>query len=125
GRAKRGGAGSGKDGGRRGGALMFLRDLVVIIVIAVLVSFLIKTFVVRSFYIPSGSMESTLQIDDRILVDEITPRWNEYERGEIVVFAAPGGWLAHEPEPERSPVAEGVDWFLTLIGLSAADSEDH
>ncbi|MGO1412370.1 signal peptidase I [Microbacterium sp. JB110] len=110
---------------KRGGALLFLRDVVVIIVIAVLISFLIKTFVVRSFYIPSGSMENTLQIDDRILVDEVTPLWNEYERGEIVVFADPGGWLEPKGEPERSPVSEGIDWFLTMIGLSAADSEDH
>ncbi|WP_105567454.1 signal peptidase I [Microbacterium halophytorum] len=112
-------------GKKRGGALLFLRDVLVIVVIAVLVSFLIKTFVVRSFYIPSGSMENTLQIDDRILVDEITPVWNDYERGEIVVFADPGGWLQDAPKTEGTPVQEGIDWFLTLIGLSAGDSEDH
>lgn len=110
---------------RRGGILLFLRDVLVIIVIAVLVSFLIKSFVVRSFYIPSGSMENTLLVDDRILVDELTPRWNDYERGEIVVFADPGGWLQPKPRQDQSPVSEGVGWFLTMIGLSAADSEDH
>lgn len=111
---------------RKGSLLLFLRDVLVIIVIAVLISFLVKTFVVRSFYIPSSSMEDTLQIDDRILVDELTPHWNAYERGEIVVFADPGGWLPPAPqEEERSPVQEGLDWFLTMIGFSAADSEDH
>lgn len=114
-----------EEGKKRGGALLFLRDVLVIVVIAVLVSFLIKTFVVRSFYIPSGSMEDTLQIDDRILVDEITPVWNDYERGDIVVFADPGGWLESTPQAEGTPLQEGIDWFLTLIGLSAGDSEDH
>lgn len=57
--------------GRR--AWLFLRDILIIVLIAVLVSWLIKTFVVRSFYIPSSSMEMTLQVQDRILVDELTP----------------------------------------------------
>ncbi|MGO1769806.1 MAG: signal peptidase I [Microbacterium sp.] len=116
---------SGREEKKKGGLLLFLRDVLVIIVIAVLISFLVKTFVVRSFYIPSSSMEDTLQIDDRILVDELTPHWNAYERGEIVVFADPGGWLPDAPERDLSPVQEGLDWFLTMIGFSAADSEDH
>lgn len=78
------------------GFLIFLRDVIVIILIAALVSFVVKTFVVRSFYIPSGSMERTLLIDDRILVDELTPRWAGYERGDVVVFQDPvGGCLRH------------------------------
>lgn len=110
---------------RRGGLLLFLRDVLVIVLIAVLVSFLIKTFLVRSFYIPSSSMEDTLLVDDRILVDQLTPLWNDYERGEIVVFADPGGWLPEPPSHDRSAIGAGVDWFLTLIGLSASDSEEH
>ncbi|WP_411155954.1 signal peptidase I [Microbacterium sp. NIBRBAC000506063] len=78
--------------------MLFLRDLLIILVIAGLVSFLMKTFVVRSFYIPSGSMENTLLINDRILVDELTPRWNDYSHGEIVVFKDPGGWLPVQPQ---------------------------
>ena len=112
--------------GERGrGWLTFVRDVVVIILIAVLVSFLVKTFLVRSFYIPSGSMENTLQIDDRILVDEITPRFGGYSRGDIVVFRDPGGWLPPSNNPARPPVVEGIDWLLSLVGLSAPDSDDH
>lgn len=48
---------------------LLLRDVFVIVLIAVVVSFVIKTFLVRSFHIPSGSMEQTLLIKDRILVD--------------------------------------------------------
>ncbi|GAA1469586.1 signal peptidase I [Microbacterium thalassium] len=110
---------------RRRGWLGFLRDVLVIVVVAVLVSFLVKTFVVRSFYIPSGSMEDTLEIRDRILVDEVTPRFGSYDRGDVVVFRDPGGWLPVSTAPERSPFVEGVDWALSLVGLSAPDSDDH
>ncbi|MET0734023.1 MAG: signal peptidase I [Microbacterium sp.] len=110
---------------RRRGWLAFLRDVVVIVLIAVLVSFLVKTFVVRSFYIPSASMEDTLLINDRIFVDEITPRFGGYERGDIVVFRDPGGWLPPSTEPARPPLIEAVDWLLSLVGLSAPDSDDH
>jgi signal peptidase I len=110
---------------RRRGWLTFLRDVVIIVLVAVLVSFLVKTFLVRSFYIPSGSMESTLLVDDRILVDEITPRFGAYDRGDIVVFRDPGGWLPVRTDPPRSPFVEAIDWTLSLVGLSAPDSDDH
>ena len=100
--------------------------MLVIVLIAVLVSFLVKTFVVRSFYIPSGSMEDTLLVNDRILVDEITPRFTGYDRGEIVVFRDPGGWLPPSvPEPPARRSSKAVDWLLSLVGLSAPDSDDH
>ena len=110
---------------KRRGWLSFLRDVVVIVLIAVLVSFLVKTFLVRSFYIPSGSMEDTLQVYDRILVDEITPRFGGYDRGDIVVFQDPGGWLPPSTAPARAPIVEALDWTLALVGLSAPDSDDH
>ena len=110
---------------RRRGWLYFLRDVLVIVLIAILVSFLVKTFVVRSFYIPSGSMEDTLLVNDRILVDEITPRFGGYDRGEIIVFRDPGGWLPPSSAEPRPPVIEAVDWLLALVGLSAPDSDDH
>jgi signal peptidase I len=110
---------------RRRGWLTFLRDVVVIILIAVLVSFLVKTFLVRSFYIPSGSMEDTLHVNDRILVDEITPRFGGYDHGDIVVFRDPGGWLPPSTAPARPPAVEAVEWVLSLVGLSAPDSDDH
>ncbi|WP_396641252.1 signal peptidase I [Microbacterium sp.] len=110
---------------RRRGALALLRDILVIVLVAVLVSFLVKTFLVRSFYIPSGSMENTLLVNDRILVDEITPRFGGYERGDVVVFRDPGGWLPPSTQPERAPVVEAWEWVLSLVGLAAPDSEDH
>ena len=110
---------------RRRSSLTFLRDVLLIVLVAVLVSFLVKTFLVRSFYIPSGSMEDTLLINDRILVDEVTPRFGDYERGDIVVFQDPGGWLPPSNQPARAPIIEGIDWVLSVVGLSAPDSDDH
>ena len=121
--SSRSGLDSGRD--RRRGWLSFLRDVLIIVLVAVLVSFLVKTFLVRSFYIPSGSMESTLLVNDRILVDEITPRFGGYDRGDIVVFRDPGGWLPVRTDPPRSPIVEAIDWSLSLVGLSAPDSDDH
>lgn len=106
--------------------MIFVRDILVILVIAILVSFLVKTFVVRSFFIPSSSMEDTLLVKDRILVDELTPRWTGYERGDVVVFKDPGGWLPPAPQtPPRLPLVEASEWLLTLVGIAAPDSHDH
>jgi signal peptidase I len=110
---------------RRRSLLLFLRDLVVIFVVAVLVSFLIKTFLIRSFFIPSQSMEMTLVQDDRIIVNQLVPELTAIERGDVVVFKDPGGWLPARVEEEQQPVVAAVDWFLAFVGLSAPDSNDH
>ncbi|WP_188700170.1 signal peptidase I [Microbacterium nanhaiense] len=107
------------------GFLTFLRDVVVIVVVAVLVSVLIKTFVVRSFYIPSESMENTLLVDDKILVDELTPKFGGYHRGDVIVFADPGGWLDGASAPQPGGVTGAIDWALSAVGLSASDSDEH
>jgi signal peptidase I len=109
----------------RRGPWPFIRDVLVILLVAILVSFLVKTFLVRSFYIPSGSMERTLLKGDRILVDELTPRFGGYERGDVVVFRDPGGWLPTTYQPEQPPLTAAVDWLGSLVGLTASDSEDH
>lgn len=103
----------------------FLRDVALILLAAIVISFLIKTFLIRSFYIPSQSMEETLQINDRIIVNELVPNVMPIERGDIVVFRDPGGWLAPVPEVEQNPVVEFFDWLLSIIGLTAPDSNDH
>ena len=109
---------------RSRGVLRFLLDIVVIFVIALLVSFLIKTFLIRSFYIPSASMETTLEINDRIIVNELVPGVVSLKRGDVVVFKDPGGWLQSDPTQEKAR-SNWFDDFLTFIGLSSADSDDH
>ena len=110
---------------RRGGTAVFFRDLVVIVAIAVVASFLIKTFLVRSFFIPSASMESTLQIHDRILVNELVPGLVPLQRGDVVVFKDPGGWLEPTEPVAQPPLVAAADWALALVGLSTSDSNDH
>jgi signal peptidase I len=104
----------------------FLRDVVIIVVAAVVISFLIKTFLIRSFYIPSQSMEETLRINDRIIVNQLVPRFFPIERGDVVVFRDPGDWLEPIPVKETNNPIEAVwDGFLQVVGLSVSDSEQH
>lgn len=103
----------------------FLRDVVILFLAAVIVSVGIKTYLVRSFYIPSGSMKNTLQIDDRIIVDQLVPRLIPVARGDVVVFTDPGGWLGPQPAARSNPLLEAIDWAMTAIGLSTSDSNNH
>ncbi|WP_186377017.1 signal peptidase I [Curtobacterium pusillum] len=86
----------------------FLRDLVIIVVAALLASFLVKAYLVRSFYIPSASMENTLLIGDRVLVNELVPGVVPLQRGDVIVFQDPGGWLG---------AGQGDDLIKRVIGL--------
>lgn len=105
--------------------LYFLRDVLVIFGIAILVSFLVKTFLIRSFFIPSASMEQTLMIDDRVIVNELVPKAVAVDHGDIVVFKDPGGWLPARPPVEVTGIQAGTEWVLSLFGLASPDSNDH
>jgi signal peptidase I len=108
-------------------ALMaFVVDTVVILISALIISFVIKTFFIRSFYIPSGSMFDTLQINDRIIVNQFVPNVVPLERGDVVVFRDPGDWLGNTPEKTAShPLAQIADFFSMFIGISAPDNNQH
>lgn len=110
---------------RTRGVKLFIRDIVLIFLAAIVISVGIKTFLVRSFYIPSGSMEDTLQIDDRIIVNELVPKLVPIEHGDVVVFRDPGGWLDPTPQADQNWFVTSVDWVLSVVGLSAPDSNDH
>ncbi|MFH9352360.1 signal peptidase I [Kitasatospora sp. NPDC017646] len=103
----------------------FWQELPILLVIALLLSLGIKTFFVQAFSIPSGSMENTLQIGDRVLVDKFTPWFGaEPERGEVVVFHDPGGWL-EETAPKNDGFMGGVQKVLSTVGLMpSADEKD-
>jgi len=111
---------------RSKGWKLFIRDVLLILLAALLISFLIKTFLIRSFYIPSSSMEETLQIDDRIIVNQLTPELMPLEHGDVVVFRDPGGWLSAAPSPPPQNWLTGaVDGVLSFVGLTAPDSNEH
>jgi len=73
-----------------------LREFPILVIVALAVSLVIKTFVVQFFFIPSGSMENTLQIQDRVAVNKIPFISRNISRGDVVVFRDPANWL---PEP--------------------------
>lgn len=98
----------------------FWKELPLLIVIALALALLIKTFLVQAFSIPSDSMQNTLQRGDRVLVDKLTPWFgSKPERGEVVVFHDPGGWLNEMPTPEPNPLQK----VLSFIGLMPSAEE--
>ncbi|WP_338677979.1 signal peptidase I [Streptomyces sp. SCSIO 30461] len=117
--------GGGQDSGDGQGAgarkqRSFWKELPLLVGIALLLALLIKTFLVQAFSIPSDSMQNTLQRGDRVLVDKLTPWFGgEPERGEVVVFHDPGGWLDGEPTPEPNVMQQ----FLSFIGLMPSSEE--
>ncbi|MBP0449822.1 signal peptidase I [Kitasatospora sp. RG8] len=102
-----------------------LREFPLIVLVALVVALVMKTFMVQVFVIPSGSMEQTIQIGDRVLVDKFTPWFGaEPERGEVVVFKDPGGWLEADHKPSTDgPVLRGAKQVLTYVGLLPSESE--
>jgi signal peptidase I len=104
--------------------ILFLRDILVILLAALVISFLIKTFLIRSFFIPSQSMESTLEVGDRVIVSLLTPSLVPLKRGDVVVFTDPGGWLTSE-NPATTPAQSGWDDALAFVGLTAPNDNDH
>lgn len=118
-------AGGDKPPSKSRSARLFARDVLFILLAAILISFLIKTFLIRSFFIPSASMEDTLQIGDRIIVNELEPKFIPISRGDVIVFKDPGGWLGAQVPDTRNTFQKVTDSVLGFVGLTAPDSNDH
>lgn len=114
-----------RDRRRRRGLLTFLRDVAIVLVLALALSFVLKTFLVRSFYIPSASMQPTLQVEDRIIVNQLVPAVLSLNRGDVIVFEDPGGWLTAVPQPQQHPIARAIGAVLEFVGIAPADSDEH
>ncbi|MFQ6852664.1 signal peptidase I [Streptomyces sp. 35M1] len=98
----------------------FWVELPLLIVMALVLALLIKTFLVQAFSIPSDSMQNTLQRGDRVLVDKLTPWFgSEPERGEVIVFHDPADWLAGMPVDEPNTVQK----VLSFIGVMPSAEE--
>ncbi|WP_204745232.1 signal peptidase I [Glycomyces paridis] len=89
----------------------FWKELPILLGVAILVAIVVRTWVVQTYYIPSGSMETTLQINDRVLVNKLVHDFSDPERGEIIVFTAPKDWRSVEEEDEfiKRVIAVGGD----------------
>ena len=109
---------SGTDGGS--GKKSLTREVPVLVLIALVLALLIKTFVVQPFYIPSGSMERTLLVNDRVLVNKMIYHFRDVKRGEIVVFNIEGTGFARYAAPLTPPgniVSRGFRNLENLFGL--------
>jgi len=108
----------------------FWKELPILILVALVLTFLIQQFVARPYMIPSGSMEKTLHgcvgcTPDKVLVDKLVYLFGEPEPGEVVVFKGPPAWVENDPRITRS---DGIAGFFqelgSLIGLAPPDERD-
>jgi signal peptidase I len=92
-----------------------VREFVIIVVVALVVATLLKTFVAQMFVIPSESMEKTLEINDRVVAMKMV----HYERGDIIVFEDDLGWLPPAPAPSS------VQKALEFVGVLPAGGNQY
>ncbi|WP_371811142.1 signal peptidase I [Aeromicrobium sp. CFBP 8757] len=90
------------------------QETILLVVVAVVMAVVVKTFFVQAFYIPSGSMEPTMMIDDKILVQKVSYWAGDVHRGDVVVFDDPGGWL---PVSDSARPGNAAQEALERIGL--------
>jgi signal peptidase I len=91
------------------GSSSFWRELPILLGVAIVVAVVVRAFVLQTFYIPSESMQNTLDINDRVLVNKLVYDFRAPHRGEIVVFKAPISWRS-DPTEE--------DFIKRVIGVS-------
>ena len=96
-----------------------VRELLITVGIALILSSLVRIFLFQVFYVPSASMEDTLLLQDRIVATKITKPFTDIKRGEIVVFKDPGDWL-----PEYESNRNFFLHFLSVVGLLPSDAGD-
>lgn len=94
-----------------------LRELPILVIVALAVSLIIKTFLVQFFYIPSGSMENTLQINDRVAVNKIPFISQSISRGDVVVFRDPANWLPEPYAQAQNKVVEKIKEGFVTVGI--------
>jgi signal peptidase I len=95
----------------------FGRELLTIVVAAAILTLLVKAFVIQVYRIPSASMENTLQIGDRVLVNKVVYHFRGIARGDIVVFSGQDSWGPDAPPPTSNPVVRVFDDVLSGLGL--------
>jgi signal peptidase I len=94
-----------------------LRELPILVIVALAVSLVIKTVLVQFFFIPSGSMENTLQINDRVAVNKVPFIGKSIGRGDVVVFRDPDNWLPEPYSIEQNKVVAKVKEAFVAVGI--------
>ena len=94
-----------------------LKELPILVIVALVVSLFIKSFLVQFFYIPSGSMENTLQIKDRVAVNKVPFISDNIKRGDVVVFRDPNNWLPEQYENSTNQFVAKAKSALVTVGV--------
>jgi signal peptidase I len=102
-----------------------VRETAIVVGLSLVIATLVRIFLVQAFLIPSQSMEDTLLVGDRVLVSKLTTRFGEIQRGDVVVFADPDGWLAPIPDEISPSFGTRVRDALQFVGVLPDDSEGH
>ena len=102
----------------------FWKELPVLIVVAVVLALVIKAFAVQAFYIPSGSMENTLQVGDRVLVNKIVYHTRDIARGDVIVFNGLDSWDPEvQVEEPGNPVSKALRAVGTAFGVAPNEKD--
>jgi signal peptidase I len=115
------GDGDSGDRKQRNPVLQFLGEIPGLILMALVLAVLIKTFLVQAFYIPSPSMVPTLRQDDRVLVSRIPYYLHDPRRGDVIVFEDPD---PSTPPPDRGVIGGAIHWVSQKLGVEQPDNED-
>ena len=100
----------------------FWRELLIIVVAAAVLTLVVKAFVVQVYKIPSASMENTLQVGDRVLVNKLIYRFRGVARGDVVVFSGQDAWGPDAAPPPTNPVLRVWDGLLADVGLYSSQT---
>ena len=117
GKAASGGGQPGKPARRRRRKRSFWREFPVLVVVALLLAVVIKTYAIQAFFIPSGSMENTLEINDRVLVNKLVYDVRSIHRGDIVVFNGDGSWDPGTPPRNTNFLVKFGQGFASMFGF--------
>jgi signal peptidase I len=111
-------SGGRKPAGRRGRRKRsFWREFPILVAVALLLAVVIKTYAIQAFFIPSGSMENTLEINDRVLVNKLVYDVRSIHRGDIVVFNGDGSWDPGTAPRDTNFVVKFAQGFASMFGF--------
>ncbi|PSL01190.1 signal peptidase I [Haloactinopolyspora alba] len=102
-----------------------VKETAIVVVLSLFIATVVRIFLVQPFLIPSGSMEDTLLVGDRVLVSKISLTFGDINRGDVVVFEDPGQWLGPGADTGDEGVGAVVKDFFEFVGVLPNDSEEH